>query len=80
MQTKSKKKGKAKVKEPLPKNFWQVVEDHLPNYFHRDDVAECNDLSAKEENGELTAAEARRLDSLNRKFYKEACRAAALIG
>lgn len=72
--------AKKTIKEPLPKNFWDVIENHLPNYSSRDDVAESNDLDAKKDNcGVLTTVEARRLESLNRKLYKEACRAAALI-
>jgi hypothetical protein len=62
-----------KTKEPLPKNFWDVVEGHLPNYSSREDVAENNDLETKKDNcGVLSTVEARRLDSLNRKLYKEA--------
>ena len=76
----AKKATTKKSKQPLPKCFWDIVETHLPRYFDREDVAECNDLSAKLDRGEkMTAKEKARLDTLNRKLYKEACASAATI-
>lgn len=29
----------------LPANFWEIIEEHLPNYHSRSDVALSNDLT-----------------------------------
>lgn len=68
------------VKKPLPKNFWGTVENYLPDYYSREDVAECNDLEMMRDDGDkMTVKQKARLESLNRRLYKEACKVAATI-
>lgn len=56
----------------LPKNYWDVIEAFLPNYYSRADVAECNDLDKEIEDGSKSKRKQARLDELNAALYAEA--------
>jgi hypothetical protein len=62
----------ATKKAPLPKNFWDIVEKYLPNYYSRQDVADNNDLVTKSHAYLGDKRTLSQLDKSNRKLYEEA--------